>query len=209
MSSSSTSRMVSAPRGDPSSVAATDSVRLVQRPRQDDPELGAGAENALDADRAACLLDDPVHHREPEPGALADALRAEERLEDAGARLLVHPVPGVGDRDDRIAPHVGSPDRQRAAVGHRVARVQSEIDEHLSELSLIGVHPRQLGIEPRDDGDLLADHAIEQRVRLEHHGVQVDDRPCEDLAPAERQELPREIGRARGRGAHLPEVTAE
>ena len=177
---------------------------LLVRAREDDAELRAGAGGALHADLAARLLDDPVDHREPETGALADGLRAEERLEDARARLLVHAVAGVGDRDDGVAVLVARGDREGASVRHRVARVHCEIDEHLPELARVGVHAHEIRIEVRDDGDALADHPVEQRLRLDHHVVEVDHGAREHLAAAEGQQLPREICRAAGGGPHLP-----
>src|SRR5687767_1686654 len=72
--------------------------------RQEDTEGRPPALFALDLDRAPALADDAVRGREPEPGALADLLRGEERLEDAQPRLLVHPGAGVVDLDRHVRP---------------------------------------------------------------------------------------------------------
>src|SRR6188768_4090913 len=58
--------------------------------RQEDLEGGAAARRAVDGDVAAALLDDAVHHRQAEAGALAALLGGEERLEDAAADCIVH-----------------------------------------------------------------------------------------------------------------------
>src|SRR6185437_6365786 len=61
---------------------------LLAMPRQEDRERGALALLGIDIDEATGLLDDAVYRRQPKPGALADFLGREERLEDL--------VPDVG-----------------------------------------------------------------------------------------------------------------
>src|SRR5258705_8413375 len=51
--------------------------------RQEDAELAADAQVALDGDRAARLLDDPVHGGQAEARAASHLLRGEEGIEDA------------------------------------------------------------------------------------------------------------------------------
>ena len=63
--------------------------------RQGDRDLGALPRRAVDLDLAARGVDDAVHRRQPEAGALARLLGGEERLEDARARRLVHADAGV------------------------------------------------------------------------------------------------------------------
>ena len=46
-----------------------------------------------------------------------------------------HPVPVVGDGDPDAALAPGHGDRERAALGHRVARVDREVHEDLLELA--------------------------------------------------------------------------
>ena len=58
---------------------------------QIDLERRAAPRLAVDPDVSAALLDDPVDRGEPEPGALADGLRREERLEEVLSRLVVDP----------------------------------------------------------------------------------------------------------------------
>ena len=72
--------------------------RLVARPgrdcgRQRDPERRAAPDLAVRRDLAAERTDDAVADREAEPGALADRLGREERLEDAARRCSGMPVP--------------------------------------------------------------------------------------------------------------------
>ena len=70
--------------------------------RQKDRELRALARLAVDEDEAAGLLDDAVDGREAEPGAGADLLGREERLEDARQILLGDADAGIGDLDQHI-----------------------------------------------------------------------------------------------------------
>ena len=70
--------------------------------RQVDPERRTAALLAADLDAAAGLLDEAEHHAEPEPGALADILGREERIENPVANGLRDAGAGVGDVDDDI-----------------------------------------------------------------------------------------------------------
>jgi len=56
--------------------------------RQVDLEYRATAGRAVDKDEAAGLADDAVHGRQAKPGARADLLGREERLEDARQMFL-------------------------------------------------------------------------------------------------------------------------
>ena len=92
-------------------------------------------------------LRDAVDHREAETGA-ALALGGEERLEAAAARLLVHADAGVAHLDAaRAAPAAAVDGRVRSVsastVGHRVDRVEDEIDQRLADLAFDGHRPRQ------------------------------------------------------------------
>src|SRR5207302_3146928 len=113
-------------------------VVLGAMPRQENIERRALAFLRVDIDEAAGLLDDTVYGRKPETGALADFLGREERLEDlvddigrdsgAGIRygdphVIRRRHPLVGEMTGLLRAHVGGPNRQLAAVGHRVAGV--------------------------------------------------------------------------------------
>ena len=60
---------------------------------QQQVDAGAAARVALDAQRAAGLGGEAMHHRKAEPGALAGALGGEERLGRPGERRRVHARP--------------------------------------------------------------------------------------------------------------------
>src|SRR5213592_3121502 len=73
---------------DPPQLLRRARLALAADPRDVDLERRAMAGLAVDKHRAAALLDDAEHRRQPEAGALADALGREERLEDPCARRL-------------------------------------------------------------------------------------------------------------------------
>ena len=57
---------------------------------------------AVDPDVPAALLDDAVHGRQPEPGALAGRLGREERLERVLRTVGVHAAAGVAHREHHV-----------------------------------------------------------------------------------------------------------
>src|SRR5262245_17668267 len=56
--------------------------KCLRTARKKDGDAGPDAQFALKADLSARLPHEPVHHRQPEPGALATFLGGEERVED-------------------------------------------------------------------------------------------------------------------------------
>ena len=89
-------------------------------------------------------------------------------------------------------------DRHRPASRHRVARVDREIDDHLLELSRIGADRTELGVEHRQQLDVLADQAPQHHVHVGDDGVEVEHPGLQDLPAAEREQLPGERRGARG-----------
>ena len=112
--------------------------------------------------------DRAVHRRQPEPRPLAHRLGGVEGLEDVRQGLRRDPDPGVGDREaDEHA--VGARlDEQAPAVGHRVARVDRQVDHHLLDLPAVGQHPGQRVIRAQLDRDVLADQPLEHRRQPAH-----------------------------------------
>src|SRR5205085_11485639 len=74
----------------------------VEMAQEVDREHGALAGRTVDEDEAAGLLDDAVDGGEAEPGAGADLLGREERLEDAHEILLRDAESGIGDLDEDV-----------------------------------------------------------------------------------------------------------
>src|ERR1041384_4716369 len=206
-SSSSASRMVSSPwdRAIAARVTGAGSARA--------PARGGGGEVDLDRrplprlalhrDEAVALLDDPVHHREAEPGPLAERLGGEERLEEVGADLGRHAAAGIGHGEEHVGTprrnlvvllggrgqlHVPGLDRHPAAFGHGVARVDDQVHDRLLQLSRI----RLDRVESRAQGhlqlDVLADHPAEHALHRAHQGVEIDEPGLHHLAAAEREQ---------------------
>jgi hypothetical protein len=136
---------------------------------------------------------------------------------------VVHARPGVRDREahvltrrndarigDGVPVHVDVRrlDREHAPVGHRIARVHSEIEQHLLELAAIGLDPAEVAVELGADLDVVADHPPEHLLHVVHDLVQVDAHGLEHLLPAEGEELTRQSGGAVGRLLDLLQVAA-
>src|SRR6185503_10385986 len=118
------------------------------------------------------LLDDAVYRREPEACALPLCLRREERLERAAARVGIHADARVvhGKRDVVATRNRRFADRewaielcnarryaQRAAAGHRIARIDGQVDEHLLELAFVRDDRAGLSLELDLDRDVGVD----------------------------------------------------
>ena len=103
----------------------------------------------VNRDAAAVPAHDAVNHREAKSIALA-RLRREERIECARSGTLVHAGAGVADVELDVAAFARQVaceraravemnalglDRQRAALGHRVACVEKQVEHHLMQLA--------------------------------------------------------------------------
>ncbi len=189
--------------------------------RQEDRKRRADILHAIDGDVSAGLLHDAVARRQPEAGPLPFFLRGEKWLEDVLLHLRRHARAGVGHRElhvlagghfidgIKIVHEIGDVfgrDRDRAALGHRVARIDAEIEQHLLELPRVGLEPPDFRAELRHDLDVLADHAPQHFFHVAHRVVDVDDAQKERLPAAEGEELVRERSREVRRLADFREV---
>src|SRR3989441_1258231 len=128
--------------------------------RQIDAERGTPTRRAVHADIAPALTHDAIHRREAEPGPLTMRLGGEERLEQVRPDLAVHADARVRDAEQHVAPGrdggrgrgalpvdqgVWPPGPQVSTLGHGVAGVHREVDEHLLDLSGVDPHRAQLG----------------------------------------------------------------
>src|SRR6266516_830185 len=164
-----------------------------------DDELRAAADLALDTDVTAALLDDAVHSRQAETGAAVTVLRREERFEEPDADLGWNTGAGVLDRQldvvawlDALAPrdlradrHVRRFECHDAAVWHRVARVDYQVQDDLENLSGIRLNGPQLVRKTALEHDAVAHQPLQSSASAREHVVQVEDLVLQPLSAAE------------------------
>ncbi len=185
--------------------------------RQVERDGGAGADRAGHRDRAARLLDEAVHGAEPEPGAAALRLGGEEGLEGALAHRVRHAAAGVDDVDRgtgvarsaqvlQLALHAvrqrgaaAAAKAQRAAVRHRVAGVDRDVQQRRLELHRVGQRVRAIGVDVDLDADALVDGAVQHAGQRVDVGGQVDRGGLQQLPAREREQLAGQFGAAAGR----------
>ena len=169
-SSSMTSTTSPSPAGSDAwhEVASSSTPRVLGMTRQVDAHRRALADLGIDPDLPARLAREAIDHRQAQPGALAERLGREERLERLGddlrascrcryrsrrSRHTGRPADPAGAPRARRA-IVGGLDRQLAAVGHGIARVDAEVENGVFEL--VGVDQRRPQAARADDLDLDA-----------------------------------------------------
>jgi hypothetical protein len=161
---------------------------------------------------AAALLDDAVHDREAEPGAVLARLGREERLEDALEHLAVHAAAVVAHAQlhvvarGQIGQRLGQPlladgDRDAAAAGHGVARVDHQVQQHL--LDLRGIDPRRARPGRRADVEVhvLAERTGQDALGAAHGLAQIHHLRVGSLPAGEGEQPPHQRGGAIGGGA--------
>ena len=84
---------------------------------------------------------------------------------------------------------IGGLDGQLAAVGHGVASVHGEVQDHLFDLAGIGFDPAQFLRVDRLQFNILADEAAQHLLQVGNHGVQIQHQRLQHLFAAERQQL--------------------
>ena len=87
-------------------------------------------------------------------------------------------------------------DRQVPARGHRVARVDREVDQYLFDLAGIGDHQRQLVGQLGVQRDVLADRAAQHLLHVADDPVEIEHPGPDHLAAGEREQLVGELGTA-------------
>ncbi len=98
--------------------------------------------------------------------------------------------------------------RDAPAVRHRIPRVHREVQDDLFDLRAIGFHGTQIASERGLHEDVLADKAVQHLLDGAHDGIQVEDDRLDDLAAAERQQLPRQLRRGLARLLNFKYVVA-
>ena len=99
-------------------------------------------------------------------------------------------------------------DGEPAALGHGVARVDGEVDEHLFDLPGVSFRRPEIDAEGSDEVDVLPDGAPEHPLHLDNDVVEVQHPWFNHLPATERQELAGQRGRAFGGLLHFLDVHA-
>ena len=88
-----------------------------------------------------------------------------------------------------VGADIGGAQRELAAVGHRVARIDHEIDDHLLELREIGLHRPEVALRHDVERDPLADQPAQQHGQVVDHVAEVDDLRAQRLLAREREQV--------------------
>ena len=109
---------------------------------------------AVHPDVATTLLHDPVDRREPETRSFSFLFGGEKWIENSFSCFFAHAGAGIADGQHNILTRqhadvlagifavefgAGGFDRQTAALRHGVTRIHDQIDQHLFDLSGIGL----------------------------------------------------------------------
>ena len=186
--------------------------------RKEDPDRRPGARLADQVHPTAAPPDRAADDRQPQPGPLPRRLRSEERLKRPRLHLVRHPRArvahgqqyvlarrGVGVRPPVPLPHPEHArlDGQRPAAGHRVLRVDRQVQNHLLHLCRIGPHPGRGAGQVGDEGDVLPEEVAEEPGRPRHRLVEVENFWLGSGLAAEGQKLRRQPRGPLARGRHL------
>src|SRR6266851_416934 len=99
-------------------------------------------------------------------------------------------------------------DAQAPAVGHRVARIDHQIQDNLLDLPGIGFYTIELGIQHKRELNVLFDQAAQHLVQIANGLVDIQHHGLNHLLTAEHQELASERSRAAARLFDLLEAAA-
>src|SRR6266481_2563947 len=164
---------------------------------------------ALGPDLPAMLRDDLVADGEAEPGALADGLGGEERVEDAAKRVGCDPRAGVGDVDHRRRSLPSRLDGDRAGPRDCLGGVGEDVQEDLVDLRPDTFHRAEQSVTP-DHRDPILQQVVQQGQARVELLVQVDRLPQVVRSPGEHpqgaDDLAGAVGALADAGDHRIEV---
>ena len=166
-----------------------------------------------------------VNRRQTEPRALTEWLRREERLEHALAHLIAHARARVADtqhhrgarreaRTERSARGLVERDRtvrdrQGAAVGHRVLRVERKVQDRMLHRGCIGAYVARSIARHHDQVDVLVQCAREQPRHVGDEPADLEALGAPAILAPEREQLLRERRRTQDRVVDQVDVVAE
>jgi len=163
------------------------------------------AQLAVDPDVAAVLFDNAKHGREAQPGAMPPLFGGKKRLKDALLRFGGHALAGIADRQpdirprrytgvfghiSLIQPYLRRFQGQPAAIGHSIAGIDHQIQQHLLKLPRVSLNDGQVSRQVCFQADMLPNQPSEHFLKLKHHLIEVNQFHFQHLPPAEGQDLP-------------------
>ena len=176
-----------------------------------DYKARAAADLALHFNMPTRLLNDSDHRAEAQPGSFATLFGGEEGLEDLRPDIRAHSTSVVADaqgeilagrnlvdlgRDGGFKGFVRGFDDNAPALGHRVARIDDEVEQYLLELTRIRLDGPGGAIEQGHEFDIFSNQSPEHAIHVRDQVVQVKDSRLQDLSPTKGQQLMSEPGGA-------------
>ena len=143
-----------------------------------------------------------MHHAEPQARAAALHLGREERLEDPARDILRHAKAAVAYRQGRIRTPLDAPfnrvrcanlhasgfDDDRAAIGHRIAGIDDEVQEGVLYAAPVEEDEAKAAAQPRFDRNAVRAAMEQQRHGVLNQPVQIARRRIERLLARKSQE---------------------
>ena len=191
--------------------------------RHDEAHVGALARGAENADVAARLANEAIHHGQAEAAAGAEGLGGEEGLEEAWQEFRRNAGTGVGDvelhvvagrhfnKQGEAAGNVAARHRdgQLAALGHRVAGVDGQVEEGVFELVRVDQRMKLFGGQVEVDVDALGEGARQQLGHAVHQRTDFHRAGRQRLLAREGEQAADQFGAAAGRRQGRFQVVVE
>ena len=169
-------------------------------------EARASIPEARDVQRAFVALHDGERRGQAEPGAAADLLGGEERIEDVIDHIRFHAVTTVFDiePDMRTAVDVdvAGAKEEHAAVRHGIARIDAEIHEHLVQLGRVSEDRPRLPLALAADLNVLWKGIADDPLDIGDEGAWIEPVALGLHAAGERQDMPHHLGTATRAGRY-------
>src|SRR5436309_3340325 len=177
-------------------------LRLGGNPRQIDLKTRSLSRLTVNRDGTAALLHNPIDSRKSKPGPLAFFFGGKEGFEEMGPDLRIHSASGVFHRqhhvwswlgNDRLfamippQDNIGCFEKQLAALGHGVARIDGEIHNDLLKLPGISLDYAQPWLQDSEYLDVLAEQPPQHAPYFTDDLVQVQRLRRKHLPTAEGQ----------------------
>src|SRR5436190_20735611 len=121
--------------------SSSSSCLLLERPRQKNPEGGAAARSGTNLDLSVVELDDAIDHGQPDTGPIM--LRREVKVKDLLEIFRRYSNTRIFEADLHLLARGGAAhEPQRAAVGHRLAGIDRQIEKGLTQHPGVAVDVR-------------------------------------------------------------------